>query len=1192
MRPHLPHPHRRAARQTWLALVAAVLGLLTTLTVPAAAAPPAGDPNAKIDVSVARTLDTKGSGDFWVLFGEQADLSGPSRLTDWAARGQAVLDALRATADRSQAAVRADLDAAKVDYEPYFIANALRVHNGTEELAQALAARGEVAALLAPQTYQLPTPAPGKEEAEVDAVEWGLAAIDADDVWSGFGVRGEGVVVGNIDSGVQFDHPALVGKYRGNAGGGTFDHAYNWFDPSRVCPTAAPCDNNGHGTHTMGTMVGDDGAANQIGVAPGARWIAAKGCESNSCSDTALMAAGQWMLAPTDAAGANPRPDLRPHVVNNSWGSSNGSVVDPWYRATVTAWRAAGMFPSFSTGNSGPGCNSAGSPGDNAEAYATGAFDVNGAIASFSSRGPGENGDVKPNLAAPGVNIRSSVPGGAYAPNNGTSMATPHTSGTVALMWSAAPSLVGDVARTAELLDLSAVDVDNLTCGGTVADNHVFGEGKLNALAAVEQSPRGPVGTLNGTVTDVVLGVPLAGARVTITGPNNRTTTTGLEGTFATTLPVGDYSVAVAAFGYGGATTSATVTENTTVTRDLALRAVPRHTVTGVVRDSGGAAIPNATVQVVGTPVPPARTGADGAYTIPGVPLGAYRITASAGGCTDPQTVDLTVDADKTLGFTLPTRRDSFGHHCAVETSSYVEGDTPVTLTGDDAATGITLPFGFFFYGRTYHSAFVTTNGHINFLARSTAFTNVALPALNAPNAAIYPFWDDLFLDANSRVYTKTTGVAPNREFVVEWRDATFYQATSTRVDFEAVLSENGEISLRYRGLDPAVPRETGVSATVGIENHTGTVGLQYSLNSPVLSDADSVRFKLPPSGLVAGVVTDANDGLPVEDATVRALRGDTEIAQATTGPDGAYRLRLLAGDYTIEVAKENYVDASKTVTVTQDLSENVALKTPRAELNTTTLTFLGQPGQLRTSTVALASTSDLALTYQLTDNAPWLWAVPGSSTLKPGQRQNITVRVDPVGLLPGVHEAAVTLTTNAGRTPTLTIPVRLVVPAYRTGVNAGGGGFTDRDADGWSTDQAWAPGGFGYLSGGPVVTAKKEITGTDDDVLYQSQRESAGGYRFDALPGGTYQVELSFAELRAGLVPGRRVFDVSLNGAKVLPNHDIAARVGTMAADRREFWVTVPEGGSIAVELAALRGKLPPVLNAVRVTHRPDRTE
>ena len=160
-----------------------------------------------------------------------------------------------------------------------------------------------------------------------------------DQVWSQYGDKGEGIVVANIDTGVQYDHPALVNQYRGNNGDGTFNHNYNWFDAAGTSPNA-PSDGNGHGTHTMGTMVGDDGAGNQIGVAPGVKWIAANGC----CpSDAALITSGQWMLEPTDLAGQNPDASKRPNVINNSWGSQLPSN-DPFMEDITLAWTASGIF--------------------------------------------------------------------------------------------------------------------------------------------------------------------------------------------------------------------------------------------------------------------------------------------------------------------------------------------------------------------------------------------------------------------------------------------------------------------------------------------------------------------------------------------------------------------------------------------------------------------------------------------------------------------------------------------------------------------------------------------------------------------------------------------------------------------------------------------------------------------------------
>ena len=114
----------------------------------------------------------------------------------------------------------------------------------------------------------------------------------------------------------------------------------------------------------MGTMVGFDGGTNHIGVAPESNWMACKGCRTNSCYDSDLIACAQWVMAPNGDSG------LRPDVVNNSWGGGGG---DTWYRSYVRNWIAAGIFPAFSAGNSGSSCQTAGSPGDYAESFASGA---------------------------------------------------------------------------------------------------------------------------------------------------------------------------------------------------------------------------------------------------------------------------------------------------------------------------------------------------------------------------------------------------------------------------------------------------------------------------------------------------------------------------------------------------------------------------------------------------------------------------------------------------------------------------------------------------------------------------------------------------------------------------------------------------------------------------------------------------
>ncbi len=456
-------------------------------------------PLDKVERKVLDQTAAKGAATFFVVLKDKADLSQAKQIRKHGERTAYVYKKLNDFAGRSQARLRGLLKAANVDYKPFWIANTVRVTAGPK-LLEKIAALPEVERVVAERRFQIPKPAPGRDQARIQTIEWNIDRIRAPEVWSTFGDRGDGIVVANIDTGVQFDHPALVRQYRGNLGGGVFDHNYNWFDPSEVCgsPSLAPCDNVFHGTHTMGTMVGDDGdpGTNQVGVAPHARWIAAKGCESNSCSDFALLASGQWVIAPTDLAGQNPRPDLAPNIVNNSWGTDNGG--DPFYQATVDAWNAAGIFPAFSNGNNGFGvCGTVGAPGSYVNSYGAGAFDINNNIADFSSLGPSPfASELKPNVSAPGVNVRSSVPGGGYESFSGTSMASPHVAATVALMWSAAPSLVGDIATTRQLLDDSAVDTEDLSCGGTADDNNVWGEGRLDAFVAVDLSPRGPTGTL------------------------------------------------------------------------------------------------------------------------------------------------------------------------------------------------------------------------------------------------------------------------------------------------------------------------------------------------------------------------------------------------------------------------------------------------------------------------------------------------------------------------------------------------------------------------------------------------------------------------------------------------------------------------------------------------------------------------
>jgi subtilisin family serine protease len=487
------------------------------LPLSAPAMPSGVDPQVYADLADS----PDGTAKFIVYLKEQADLSAAFGISDRSARGQYVLNALQSTAQRSQATLRADLDRAGAQYESHYIANALVV-TGDVGLVDSIAARPEVAFIAANGVIPAPEPVeidPGVED--VDAVVWNVTQVNADDVWSTFGATGEGIVVSNIDTGVLYTHTALVDAYRGNEGGGMFDHNYNWWDPYGDQPLA-PYDYHSHGSHTIGTMVGGTAATGEeIGMAPGGQWIACNGFEQGGSGwDAELLECAEFILAPWDLSGANPDPDMRPDVVNNSWGG--GSTANWWYNQAIYAWRAAGIFPVFSNGNSGPSCETAGYPGASSNVMAVGATDMSDNIASFSSRGPADvTGILKPQVSAPGVNVISAYNNGNVGGMSGTSMAAPHLGGEAALLWSAVPELRGNVQLTYWIIEQSAMGITtNDGCGGdgpTDIPNNTYGWGRIDAFEAVSMalSSEWDVSWLDVTPVDGVV-APMDSADITL----------------------------------------------------------------------------------------------------------------------------------------------------------------------------------------------------------------------------------------------------------------------------------------------------------------------------------------------------------------------------------------------------------------------------------------------------------------------------------------------------------------------------------------------------------------------------------------------------------------------------------------------------------------------------------------------------
>lgn len=298
---------------------------------------------------------------------------------------------------------------------------------------------------------------------------WNLSAIHAPDVWS-LGHTGEGILVANMDTGVDPAHPDLAGKWRGGAN--------SWFDP--YGQHATPHDFNGHGTQTMGLMVGGSASGSAIGVAPSARWIAARiyddagqGTLSN------IHLAFQWLMDPD----GNPATLDAPDVVNASWGLlgvAPGSC-NLEFDEDIRALKAAGTAVVFAAGNEGPVAGSSVSPGNNPGSISAGAVDSGLAIFEQSSRGPsGCDGSIFPTLAAPGVNVVTSdlSAGGlpVYATVSGTSFAAPHVAGTLALLAGAFP------AATVPQLEAALKDAAQEL--GTAGADNEYGYGLGDALAA------------------------------------------------------------------------------------------------------------------------------------------------------------------------------------------------------------------------------------------------------------------------------------------------------------------------------------------------------------------------------------------------------------------------------------------------------------------------------------------------------------------------------------------------------------------------------------------------------------------------------------------------------------------------------------------------------------------------------------
>ncbi len=459
-----------------------------------------GQETAKIEPLLLQELASEGQADFFVWMKDKADLSPAYRMGSKEEKGRFVYETLVATAERTQAGLRRYLDEQGIRYETFYIANKVLVYGGNQSLLTSVATRTDVEKLTANHQFQLQEPVEkNPSPLQIAAIEPNLTFIKADQAWA-LGYNGQGTVLAGNDTGLDETHPAIARHYRGCLNPPTcssWDYNYNWWDATGTYPTN-PADGHGHGTHTAGTMVGYDGGSNQIGVAPGAQTIHCKNMtDSGSGVDSYFVTCFQWDLAPWDLNHANPRPDLAPDAVNNSWGYGGGGQNQ--FRDEIQALVAAGIAVEVSAGNEGSGCATLRSPGDYNEVLTTGSVSHvsawPGTITGFSSRGPSDLDSTPPyyfpDIMAPGENIRSSLPGGTYANWSGTSMAGPHATAFFGLCWSAAPALRGQVQQTIDIITANAAPLtgqNGSNCGGnyTTGPNNDWGRGTINALAVVQ----------------------------------------------------------------------------------------------------------------------------------------------------------------------------------------------------------------------------------------------------------------------------------------------------------------------------------------------------------------------------------------------------------------------------------------------------------------------------------------------------------------------------------------------------------------------------------------------------------------------------------------------------------------------------------------------------------------------------------
>jgi len=830
-------------------------------------------------------------------------------------------------------------------YEAFWISNMFAIEARSSVIYE-LMNRLDVAELDLDALLELDRPEKGPENVDgTESVEPGLRIINAHLLWAQ-GITGQGRLVMDIDTGVYPNHPALNYKWRGNH----VPSNQAWFDPAG---TTTPSDCDGHGSHTMGIMVGRSQTTfDTVGVAPDAEWIAAKTiCSSPHTSNS--VAAFQWSIDPD----GNPLTiDDMPDAINNSWYDPDvTNECSGIYKTTLDAVEAAGIAVIFSAGNNGPGTSTITKPKNintnNVNVMCTAAIDgalyIGGntnPIASFSSRGPslcGGTGSllIKPEVSAPGVNVRSSGTSTGYNLLSGTSMAAPHVAGAVALLKQFAPNLTGK--QILEALYNTAVDL------GAAGEDNNYGNGLINVYAAF-LSLGTPDSTAPDPITDLSAGSPTSNALTlqwTVPYDSSMNGVTGFDIRYST-APINDstsfYNATQLPF-----TTLPDTTGGTETYLVDGLNFATQYYFSIKSRDVWGNWSPlsnsaNGTTlaapQISVTPV--------SLHHILN-PMDVVKDTVTISNISsNPSTLDFTVTLDnntfpegiistrllpkynaladatenslkdkvsdiKGLSIDGSGGPDLFGYKWKdsnepngpqyvwtdISTNPNAVAVTFPNGTLDDGWTNA-IPIGFpmNFYGVDYSNVYLSTNGFLSFTPLSNAtYSNAQIPNTSVPNNMIAMFWDDLDGRTQGTVHRLLDG----NKFYIQFKNWQKYNATGS-LTFQVVLNQNGRITVYYNNMAADL-----TSATVGIENTAGNDGLQVAYNSSYVANNLALEFAAEPDWLSNNV----NSGTLFNGNSV-----DVELTfRAEDYPLGNYAMDL-------NVASNDPVNSLVTVPVTMEI--------------------------------------------------------------------------------------------------------------------------------------------------------------------------------------------------------------------------------------------------------------------------------